>query len=185
LKTKIYLNEWFVNAGIVGFIRILEHNNDNFLIVKDNYIEFDIENLKNFHKYYFKYFFEKYNVGDKIKTRVDASFGKIKKYLEDDSGKKEIKDKLKTEKKYIKSFLKPQMDKLKKIDEESYQEVQEAYNEIDKIKEKEDAKKLSDLQKKFIQNFYNEHVNKKITLNLFKSILSNTYFGQPRFFECG
>ena len=58
MKTKIYLNEWFINAGIIGFIRILDHSKDNFLTIKNNYIEFDTNNLKNFHKYYFKYFFD-------------------------------------------------------------------------------------------------------------------------------
>ena len=48
--------------GIVGFLRILEVNEDNFAIKKKNYIEFDTENLRNFHKYYFNYFFKKYNL---------------------------------------------------------------------------------------------------------------------------
>ena len=56
MKTKVYLNEWFINAGIVGFLRILKHNNDNFAKINENYIEFDTENLKDFNKYYFKYF---------------------------------------------------------------------------------------------------------------------------------
>ncbi|MBO5348782.1 MAG: type I-B CRISPR-associated protein Cas8b1/Cst1 [Clostridia bacterium] len=181
MNTKIYLNEWFINAGIIGFIRILEHNKDNFLIIKNNYIEFDTENLKKFHKYYFKYFFDKYNVGEKLEKRIEISFGKIKTYLEDESGKKEIHDKLKNEKKYIKTTLKSQIDKIKKIDEKVYTEVQEAYNELDKVKTNEDLLKLEELKKCFIQNFYKENINKKITLNLFKSILSGSYFGQPSF----
>ena len=28
MKVKIYLNEWFVNAGIIGFLRIMEHSNN-------------------------------------------------------------------------------------------------------------------------------------------------------------
>ena len=47
MKTKIYLNDWFFNAGIVGFLRILKHNNDNFAEINENYIEFDTANLKN------------------------------------------------------------------------------------------------------------------------------------------
>lgn len=177
----MYLNEWFVNSGIVGFIRILEHNRSSLLTIKDNYIEFDTENLRNFHQYYFQYFFDKYNIAKKIETRIENSFGKIRMYLEDGSDKKEVTEKLKTEKKYIKTFLKPQLDKVKKIDEVVYEEVFEAYNEIDKIKEKEDSEKLEKLRNCFVQNFQKEKINQKITLNLFKSILSNTYFGQPSF----
>ena len=181
MNTKIYLNEWFINAGIIGFIRILEHNKDNFLTIKNNYIEFDTNNLRNFHKYYFKYFFDKYNVAERLENRIEISFRKIKMYLEDESGNKETQDKLKNEKKYIKQALKSQLDKIKKIDEEIYIELQNAYNEFDKIKTKDDLIKLEELKQCFIKNFYKENINKKITLNLFKSILSNSYFGQPSF----
>ena len=43
MKIKVYLNDWFYNAGIVGFLRILEDNDDEFAIRKNNYIEFDTE----------------------------------------------------------------------------------------------------------------------------------------------
>lgn len=181
MNTRIYLNEWFINAGIIGFIRILEHNDDNFLTIKNNYIEFDTNKLKNFHKYYFKYFFDKYNVARKLENRIEISFGKIKMYLEDGSGKKEIQDKFKNEKKYIKQAIKTQIDKIKKVDEVIYAEVQDAYNELDKIKTKEDLNRLEELKQCFVQNFYKETINKKVTLNLFKSILSNSYFGAPSF----
>mgnify|MGYP004611373143 CR=1 FL=1 len=46
----------FIMHGIVGFLRILEENKKDFAIKKDNYIEFDTEDLRNFHEYYFEYF---------------------------------------------------------------------------------------------------------------------------------
>ena len=46
--------------GIVGFLRILEENKDEFAVRRNNYIEFDTEDLRNFHEYYFKCFFKKY-----------------------------------------------------------------------------------------------------------------------------
>ena len=45
----------------------------------------------------------------------------------------------------------------------------------------EDIEKLEQIRNVLISNLYNEKVNKKTTLNLFKSILSNTYYGQPSF----
>ena len=54
MKIKVYLNDWFYNAGIVGFLRILEDNEDEFAIRKNNYIEFDTESLLYYtraHKY--------------------------------------------------------------------------------------------------------------------------------------
>ena len=49
--------------------------------IKENYIEFDTVNLKNFHKYYFNYFFDKYNLGKKTSERIEESFGKINKLI--------------------------------------------------------------------------------------------------------
>lgn len=177
----MYLNEWFVNVGIIGFIRILEHSEKNFLNIEENYIEFDTNHLKDFHQYYFQYFFDKYNMAEKAKMRINSSFEKIKFYLEDEINPKEIKDKLKMEKKYLKTFLKPQLDKVKKIDEDIYEEMLSAYDELEQIKEKQDLEKLDELQNCLIKNFGKEKINQKITLNLFKSILSNTYFGQNSF----
>ena len=74
MKIKVYLNDWFYNAGIVGFLRILEANDDEFAIKRNNYIEFDTESLRKFHKYYFKYFFQKYNVAENVENRTKNSF---------------------------------------------------------------------------------------------------------------
>ena len=69
MKTKIYLNDWFYNCGIVGFLKILEHNENQFATKKNNYIEIDTENLRDFNKYYFKYFiFRKQKSVIKIST---------------------------------------------------------------------------------------------------------------------
>ena len=83
LNTKIYLNEWFINAGIIGFLKILEYNEQDFVIKKENYIEFDTSNLKDFHKYYFKYFFDQYNIAEKMTNRIENSFSKIANWLQD------------------------------------------------------------------------------------------------------
>ena len=95
MNTRVYLNEWFINAGIIGFLRILKHNEQDFVIIKDNYIEFDTNNIKDFNKYYFKYFFDKYNIAQKMENRIEKSFDKIELLLQN----KEQKDALKQEKK--------------------------------------------------------------------------------------
>jgi len=182
LKTKIYTREWFYNAGIIGFLRILKHNNKEFVIIKENYIEFDTKELSDFHSCYFKYFFDTYNVAKKVEERIESSFSKITKLLEDikeDSKEnKEIQNKIKTEKKYIKTIIKAQLDKIKKINEEIYSVVLEQYEKIDSAKEKEEFQNIKEAILKELQK---EEINKKITMNLFKSILSKNYFGQPSF----
>ena len=185
MQTKIYLGDWFFNCGIVGFLRILEHNNDNFAQIKDSYITFDTQSLKNFHKYYFNYFFDKYNVANRTKDKINQSFEKIASALKTESTDKaeikRIQERVKTEKNYIKSVIKTQLDKIKKIDENVYQTIFEQYNEIDAVKEKEDIEKLTKIRQVIISKIEKDDINKRLTMNLFKSILSNKYFGQPSF----
>lgn len=57
MKIKVYLNEWFINAGIVGFVNIMEKYNSKAIIKNENYIETDTEALRNFNEYYFRLFF--------------------------------------------------------------------------------------------------------------------------------
>ncbi len=179
MKTRIYAREWFYNAGIIGFLRILKHNDKNFAKMQDNYIEFDTKDLKNFHQNYFKYFFDTYNVAERVSSRIDTSFEKIKNYLsQENANEKEIKEKIKKEKKYIKAIIKSQLDKIKKINEEIYSNILEEYDKIEKAEEKEELKTIQENIKKEIQK---DEINKRITMNFFKSILSKNYFGQPSF----
>lgn len=185
MKTRIYLKEWFYNAGIIGFLRILKHNEDEFATIKQNYIEFETENLRNFHKYYFQYFFDIYNVSERTKQRIEKSFNKISNYIEkepqDKTEEKQIQERIKNEKKYIKLIIKTQLDKIKKVDEKIYQEMSEAYSKIDSIKTKEDIENLKEIQNILNKGMETEIINKRLTMNLFKSILSKNYFGQPSF----
>ena len=185
MKTKIYLNDWFFNSGIVGFLRILEHNEDNFAEINENYITFETEKLKNFHEYYFKFFFDKYNIGKRTKERIEKAFeiikAEIKMETEDKEEQKQIQEKLKAEKKYIKQIIKTQLDKIKKYETDTYENILNEYNKIDKIKEKNDNNELEHIQEKIIKEIQKDSINKRLTLNLFKSILSKSYFGQNSF----
>ena len=78
----------------------------------------------------------------------------------------------------IKDIIKKQLDKVKKIDEQIYGEMKQAYDRIDKEETKEGLEKMKNI---LFDNMQNEKINKRLTLNLFKSILSNTYYGQPSF----
>ena len=168
--------------GIVGFLKILECNEDEFAIRKNNYIEFDTENLRNFHKYYFNYFFQKYNVAESVKNRTESAFNYLEKNIEivfeDKEAEKQRKDRIKSNIKYIKDTVKKQLDKIKKIDEKIYVEMKSQYDQIDKAGTKQD---VINIKEKLMSDIEKEHINKRLTLNLFKSILSGTYYGQPSF----
>ena len=49
MKTKIYLNDWYLNCGVVGFLKILEHNENQFATKRNNYIEIDTEAVSYTH----------------------------------------------------------------------------------------------------------------------------------------
>ena len=182
MKTKIYLNDWFYNCGIVGFLRVLEHNDDNFANMQENYIIFDTKDLKNFHKYYFKYFFAKYNVCLKIKDRLEKSVEKIENYLKLEMQSpeeiKRIQEYIELEKKYIKEIIKQQLDRIKKYDKTIYENILKEYNKIDKIKSQKDVNEIKD---NIVKEFQKDSINKKLTLNIFRNILSQNFFGQPSF----
>ena len=185
MKTKIYLKDWYFNAGLIGFLRILKENQDEFATIKENYIEFETKNLKNFPNYYFNYFFVKYNVAKKTEERIEKSFQRIKENIAietiDKEENKKIQEKIKAEKKYSKQILKTQMDKIKKIDELLYEQMLQNYEAIDGIKQKEDIGKLEEIEHHFKEILNKDLINKRLTMNLFKSILSKSYFGQPSF----
>ena len=168
--------------GIVGFLRILEENEDEIALKRNNYIEFDTEDLRNFHKYYFNYFYKKYNVAESVENRTKNSFdyleNNIEKNLENKDEEKQRKERIKTNIKYIKEIVKKQMDKIKKFDEETYNEIKENYDLLDKLSTKQEIIEISE---KIIYNLKKENINKRLTLNLFKSILSSKYYGQPSF----
>ena len=168
--------------GIVGFLEILKNNKNEFAVKRKNYIEFDTEDLRNFHKYYFNFFFKKYNVAESVKDRTKKAFenleNNIEMVFEEKEKEKQRKDAIKSDKKNIKDTVKKQMDKIKKYDVITYDEMKNEYDKIDKATTKQEIEEIKDV---LIKNFEKDSVNKKLTLNLFKSILGNTYYGQKSY----
>ena len=170
MKRKIYLNDWFYNCGIVGFLKILEHNEKQFVTKSNNYIEIETEDLRDFNKYYFKYFYDRYNVVESVKNRTLKNFeyieSNIETPLENKEEEKQRKDKIKTNKKYIKDAVKKQLDKIKKIDEQIYNEIKEQYDKIDQETTKQG---IIEIKEKILENIGKEKINKKLTVTFLSS----------------
>ncbi|MCL2322456.1 MAG: type I-B CRISPR-associated protein Cas8b1/Cst1 [Oscillospiraceae bacterium] len=176
MKIKLFLGDWFVNLGIVGFNRIIEHGKKELGIdtekfgyaIKNDYIEFDHKLLENFHEYYFSYHFYKTNRAkydeDRLKKLKDAFSKNPKDYS-----------------KYIKNIVTDKRKKFEKIDEENAAKLKTIEDEISKLKSTEDKETLGTLIDKFNIINKTEVVNEKITANYYKSILSDSFFGQPSF----
>lgn len=58
-KIRIYLEDWQFNAGIMGFYNILEYSKEE-IVIKNQYIEFELKSLENFAEKYLSYFIGKY-----------------------------------------------------------------------------------------------------------------------------
>jgi len=104
--------EGIMVVALYLFGKILEENEDNFANKNENYIEFDTEKLRNFDKYYFNYFFNRYNVAKSVIERTEKQFeyleNNIEDILENKDEEKARKEKLKANKKRIKDIVKKQ-----------------------------------------------------------------------------
>ncbi len=68
---KVYLGDWLYNAGIVGFIRIINNGGDknkisDFVKVNDNSIEFDRDKLEGFSEKFFETAIKQYGRYDRL-----------------------------------------------------------------------------------------------------------------------
>lgn len=174
MKLKVYSNDWFFNLGIVGFIKILEKaDKKDQVTIKNNYIEFDSSLLDGFQDDYFAYFLDEYNVAKRIEKSVknDLSYLKKKPEYTKDIAKR------------IKERFKKQADKVKKYNPEIHRDMAPILTEITKVKKKEDLERLVELSNKFLELLSIESVNEKLTLNLYKFIVGDNFFGQVSFFN--
>ncbi|MGC8706323.1 MAG: hypothetical protein ACP5SC_04775, partial [Desulfurella sp.] len=65
-KERIYLRDWYYNAGIVGFLKVISDGNLDIEKLKDfgdklyigeDYIEFDLSILDNFEEKFYRQIF--------------------------------------------------------------------------------------------------------------------------------
>lgn len=173
-KIKVYMNDWFTNMGIVGFLNILKHAEIEHQVIKqENFIEFDSCLLENFHNYYFDYFMQEYDLAERIKKSIMFNLN----YVDKNS------DKIKDVCKRIKDSIKYQADKVKKFDIDSYNKLKDRFDEISKIKKYDRIDDLKKLSLECVDILKTEHINEKLTANLYKYIIGDNFFGQVSYFN--
>lgn len=175
---KIYDSDnWFYRMGVIGFHRIIEFNSEKYNIdlskynyrLLDDGIEFDCELLEDFPKYYFQYFYNEYNIAESIKYKFDYFFKLASK-----------KDSFNTAKIEIKKIIKDRNSKIKKMSLdncEKFETVEEVISNLNY----EDLDKMKILLDKYIELFKEDKINVPQTLNFFKFVLQNNFYGQDSF----
>lgn len=98
-KLKVEMNDWLFNAGIVGFINILEYAGDKVEKYTD-YIEFDEDVLEDFEEKYFKYIIDTYE--EQLSWYKIVSYKPIINHFQNEGFEDFSKDNLDKLNKYIK-----------------------------------------------------------------------------------
>lgn len=174
-KIRLYLNDWFINIGIIGFIRIVENaNKKDELCIENNYVEFDSSLLKDFHTDYFNYFLKKYDITKRECEKVD-------KYLFNAKKEEKFKDSVK----YIKTIVDNNRNKISgKFKESLYEnEFNDISIEVGNIKDFNELTKLEEKVNRFKKVISIKEVNDKLTVNYFRNIVYKGYFGQVSFLQ--
>lgn len=170
--------EWVMNLGLLGFHTIMKFAESDLDVnldrygykVKSDFIEFDISLLEKFSDYFFEYFLNRYNSAKDQNLKLEYYYRLCL------SGEK-FRDNLK----YLKDIIKKNNDKIKKIDEHIFKRCSEIHKELGKIKTCEQMSDCENMIKEYSSIIQIDSINRIITMNKFKSILSNNYFGQSSF----
>lgn len=164
MKIKIHKDDWYINAGIVGFYNIVGKEN---IEIQDEYIEFDSSILSSFSDKYFDYFMEKYNISKQTKDIMEIY---IKIIRSNGISKKDLTK--------IKTSFGYQIDKIKKFNKKEADELKSIVNKVMGSETVEEVEKNVNQGIKILSK---KEINEKLTSNKFKNILQNNFFGQVSF----
>lgn len=160
--------------GIVGFLNIIQDTKmQEKVVIKNNYIEFDSNDLEGFEHLYFDYFMKQYNVAKRSKEFLNHTYNYLKLHPD------HLKDSVKRIKEHIKKYA----DKIKKFDEEHFGELNEAIQLLAKVNKVEDLELLEEVIHKSNDIMSISAINEKLTANLYKFIVGDNFFGQVSFFN--
>ncbi|OQB73542.1 MAG: CRISPR-associated protein (Cas_CXXC_CXXC) [candidate division TA06 bacterium ADurb.Bin131] len=161
-KNRVYLKDWYFNAGIIGFLTIVADNREidsiPSLIVDKNYIEFDNTVLDGFEEKFIKKGFLKFFDVQTYVNRLQKIHDDLKKTrTEPDSITKKIKE---IEKNPYKDFL-----KLLNISITEYQDIDKFLGNLENVK-----KTIESLSKEQVYNKLNSTTDGRIFLNEFVNL---------------
>ena len=170
-------DQWVYKMGIVGFDRIIQFNFENYGLdkedygykIEDDYIEFDVGLLNELPKAFFQYFYHEYDVAENINYKFNYLLNRASK---ESNFKNSINE--------IKKLIKDKNARIQKLQLDNFNEFDEIYNDVCNIKFSE-LEELKEGLEKYVILFRDDKVNYPQALNLFKSVLQTSFFGQNSF----
>ncbi|RAL26189.1 type I-B CRISPR-associated protein Cas8b1/Cst1 [Thermoflavimicrobium daqui] len=174
MRFKLYLNDWFVNAGILGFLKVLSRYEDESLYqMGPNYIECDSRILETFAEKFFEVLLEKYSKYEQDKKQLTLRLQKAK------SDPKQFTDQRNKTFDLVKSTI----DKLKKKVERGYLS-ESVLIELKRLHEKKkETKSIEELEtviQQYLEIISMKDVEESLTINLIRAEFMKLY-GQPSF----
>lgn len=174
MKLKVYQGDWFYNMGIIGFLNIIKSTDlEEKVTIKNNYIEFDSNDLEGFETIYFDYFMKQYNVAERSREYLINSLNYLMSHPE------RIKETVKRIREHIKKYA----DKVKKFDEVHFNEMTLLLQKIGKVKKIEELGVIECAIKQCNEIMSLSSINEKLSANLYKFIVGDNFFGQVSFFN--
>jgi CRISPR-associated protein Cst1 len=173
VKHRLYLSDWFVNAGLLGFYRVLsQYHPLPPQQINQNYLEFSATVFEKFSEHFIEALIAKFSKYEQDRVWMDRRLNWALN-----------PDRWKDSKDAIFRTIKSTLDKVKKkVDQKILTE--DVLHKLDQLnKSKRNVKEHPDLKKvvdEYLQVLKQEKVNEEITLNYVRSSLSKL-FGQPSF----
>ena len=158
IKHKVYANNWYFNAGIIGFLNVIFEDevpkNNNHIEIGENYIEFDNEIFNNFGEKLEKQLFEHL-------FRIETYTGKLNKLVDEYQNNEITINQLKKELKKDKNFFNELGFSFNKKEKDLIPYLKEV---IEKLKDSTNSQIYEDL---------NPETRKNLINRMLKGIISN------------
>lgn len=173
MKHRLYLSDWFVNAGLLGFYRVLsQYHPLPPQQINQNYLEFSATVFEKFSEHFIEALIAKFSKYEQDRVWMDRRLNWALN-----------PDRWKDSKDAIFRTIKSTLDKVKKkVDQKILTE--DVLHKLDQLnKSKRNVKEHPDLKNvvdEYLQVLKQKKVNEEITLNYVRSSLSKL-FGQPSF----
>ena len=169
MKVHIDAEEWFITAGLIGLLELLDNNEKSNLIEKDG-LSISVETLDNLAEKYVTELITRFNVVERDVNRMYWHVSRIN----------EREDRFKTAISEIRKIMNEQIKKVEKYYKETseYVALVEIMEEIKNIKAIEDVPKINSLIEKYKETASSKQIKEKLTLNYAKAVVLKPLFGQ-------